>query len=98
MDIEEALYRVGNELELVAMESRDNVCGEFRSQDVEQLPIAWELIRYTVYKKSIENKELRMFLKATENELAHEKEQWDSYFKTGKDSFVNDADTVRGES
>ena len=76
MEIEEALYRVGNELEMVAMESRDNVCGEFRSQDVEQLPIAWELIRYTVYKKSIEN----------------------SDFKTGKDSFVNDEDTVRGES
>ena len=76
MDIEEALYRVANELELVAMESRDNVCGEFRSQDVEQLPIAWELIRYTVYKKSIEN----------------------SHFKTGKDSFVNEEDTVRGES
>ena len=71
MDIEEALYRVGNELELVAMESRDNVCGEFRSQDVEQLPIAWELIT-----RSIEG----------------------SHFKTGKDSFVNDEDAVRGES
>ena len=23
---------------------------------------------------------------------------WNSYVKTGKDSFVNDADTVRGES
>ena len=76
MDIEEALYRVGNELELVAMESRDMVCGEFRGQDIDQLPIAWELIRYTVYKKSIEN----------------------SDFKTGKDSFVNEEDTVRGES
>ena len=96
MDIEEALYRVANELEMVAMECDGS--DDRRSQDVEQLPIAWELIRYTVYKKSIENKELRMFLKATENELAHEKEQWDSYFKTGKDSFVNDADTVRGES
>ena len=59
MDIEEALYRVGNELEIVAMESRDNVCGEFRSQDVEQLPIAWELIRYTVYKKSIEDSDFK---------------------------------------
>jgi len=74
MDIEEALYRVGNELEMVAMESRCRE--EVRSQDIKQLPIAWELIRYTVYKKSIE----------------------DSDFKTGKDSFVNDEDTVRGES
>ena len=74
MDIEEALYRVGNELEMVLMECV--MSDDRRSQDVEQLPIAWELIRYTVYKKSIEN----------------------SDFKTGKDSFVNEEDTVRGES
>ena len=57
MDIEEALYRVGNELEMVAME-----CGasdDRRSQDVEQLPIAWELIRYTVYKTSIEGSDFK---------------------------------------
>ena len=28
-----------------------------------------------------ENKELKMFLKATEGELAKEKEQWNLYFK-----------------
>ena len=74
MEIEEALYRVANELEMVSMECV--MSDDRRNQDVEQLPIAWELIRYTVYKKSIEN----------------------SDFKTGKDSFVNEEDTVRGES
>jgi len=77
MDIEEALYRVENELEMATMECDNfDTSDNRRNQDIKQLPIAWELIRYTVYKKSIE----------------------DSDFKTGKDSFVNDEDTVRGES
>jgi len=62
MDIEEALYRVGNELEMVAMEcfAPDNR----RGQDVEQLPIAWELIM-----RNIEE------AKALKEELTKEKEQ-----------------------
>ena len=46
-----------------------------------------------------ENTALKEENSALKEELVYEKEQWDSHFiKTGKDSFVNDEDTVRGES
>ena len=42
--------------------------------------------------------ELMRQIEALKEELAYEKEQRDSSFKKGKDSFVNGDDTVRGES
>ena len=46
-----------------------------------------------------ENTALKEENSALKEELVYEKEQSDSHFiKTGKDSFVNDEDTVRGES
>ena len=45
-----------------------------------------------------ENTVLKEENSALKEKLVYEKEQWDSHFKTGKDSFVNDEDTVRGES
>ena len=46
-----------------------------------------------------ENTALKEENSALKEELVYEKEQSDSHFiKTGKDSFVNEEDTVRGES
>jgi regulator of replication initiation timing len=45
-----------------------------------------------------ENTVLKEENSALKEELVYEKGQWDSHFKKGKDSFVNDDDTVRGES
>ena len=45
-----------------------------------------------------ENTALKEENAALKEELAYEKGQWDSYFKKGKDSFVNGEDNVRGES
>jgi len=45
-----------------------------------------------------ENTALKEENSALKEELVYEKEQRDSYFKKGKDSFVNGEDNVRGES
>ena len=50
----------------------------------------------TLYHERVD--ELMRQIQTLKEELAYEKEQRDSYFKKGKDSFVNGEDTVRGES
>ena len=53
-------------------------------------------IEETLYHERVD--ELMRQIQTLKEELAYEKEQRDSYFKTGKDSFVNGEDNVRGES
>jgi hypothetical protein len=77
MDIEEALYRVENEVGMAYLEPEGH--SEERDADLGKIKEAMELVKKAVE----ENKELKMFLGATEKELAHEKEQWDLYFKRG---------------
>jgi len=53
-------------------------------------------IEETLYHERVD--ELMRQIQTLKEELVYEKEQRDSYFKKGKDSFVNGDDTVRGES
>ena len=64
---------------------------EWRAMDIEE----------TLYHDRVD--ELMRQIQTLKEELVYEKEQRDqvlrdSYFKTGKDSFVNGEDNVRGES
>ena len=64
---------------------------EWRAMDIEE----------SLYYERVD--ELMRQIQTLKEELAYEKEQRDqvlrdSYFKKGKDSFVNGDDTVRGES
>ena len=53
-------------------------------------------IEETLYHERVD--ELMRQIQTLKEELVYEKEQRDSYFKKGKDSFVNGEDNVRGES
>ena len=75
MDIEEALHRVESEIEMVCLEPYGH--SEERDVDLDQIGNAMKMVKASVG----ENKELKMFLEATEAELAKEKEQWNLYFK-----------------
>jgi len=59
---------------------------EWRAMDMEEI----------LYHDRID--ELMRQIQTLKEELVYEKEQRDSYFKKGKDSFVNGEDNVRGES
>ena len=59
---------------------------EWRAMDIEE----------SLYYERVD--ELMRQIQTLKEELVYEKEQRDSHFKTGKDSFVNGEDNVRGES
>ncbi len=75
MDIEEALYRVENEIEADCLDTGD--MDERREIDLKKLPEAMVLVKNCV----AESVALKDEIRALKSELSKEKEQWRLYFK-----------------